>query len=711
MAYSYANYGAKAPGDTISVPFVFLKRSHVGITVDDVVVTGDKWSWVNDGTILCLSGFPSGTVTRVFRITPVAELPSLQQGTGSFDYKGANDNDTVLLFAAQEREDLESEAAGAIREFDKKYLGGLPSDAAATTAGGSNLEPGTMYWNETANQLRAWGGTSWFIAASFPSSVRLNVADFGVYPDDDPLFVSLAANDANLALAVAASQSARAVLYFNKGNYTLSGQDIAGEWRWSGEGKAVTRIFLPAGSTRAEHFKSVWVGFLGEGSSQIAKPSIVGIGFDGRRASTGTTNGLVFGEITTPGEYGLAPFMFNCYVQNYKGRGLIGRNGRHNAEISYTDLRFNSLGNLQTFSVYDWRFTGGAIGYTDGDDIEFVGSAFMNFINMDLFYGGAGAKPGNGIYAHSGFSNIFITNCTVDQHGLFCIRADGQFSGGEGVITTTNCMFNRPAAAIGGSNAGSSAYFYAENGATIRLIAPTFNTSGVGMVQPPHTCLVGGTPPGRFTVEGASWDGSQPPYTTAFCNNMASVALAKVQGDGLQLAAGGFSAAVFDAEVMRFTTGQTFVFNQMWYQDPGATSSIYDVPDGGVNQKYSRMLHSGTSIVWELLSDALGLGQALIAGVRSGSNFVNVLFNRALNVTSPVGTDAINRAKIAGGASGQPVIISAEGVDPNIDLVMVGKGTGRLVVGPYSSQADAPITGFVEMKDSTGILRKFAIIS
>jgi hypothetical protein len=192
---------------------------------------------------------------------------------------------------------------------------------------------------------------------------------------------------------------------------------------------------------------------------------------------------------------------------------------------------------------------------------------------------------------------------------------------------------------------------------------------------------------------------------------MPSVALAKVQGDGLQLADGGFSAAVVDAEVMRFTTGQTFVFNQMWYQDPGSTSSIYDVPDGGVNQRYSRMLHSGTSIIWELLTDALGLGQSLIEAVRSGPSFVNVLFNRALNVTSPTGTAAINRVKIAGGTSGQPVVISAEGVDPNIDFALVGKGTGRLMVGPYSAQADAPITGFVEMKDSTGTTRKFAIIS
>lgn len=121
MPYSYDKSGSKTSGDTISVPFPFISRDHVYVSVDGTDVSTSLYEWANDGLLNCLSGFPSGTVTRVERRTPVntADLPSEQQGAGTFDYDGANQNDLYLLYISQERYDREAEV---LENYDTSLL-------------------------------------------------------------------------------------------------------------------------------------------------------------------------------------------------------------------------------------------------------------------------------------------------------------------------------------------------------------------------------------------------------------------------------------------------------------------------------------------------------------------------------------------------------------------------------------------------------------
>lgn len=63
-------------------------------------------------------------------------------------------------------------------------------------------------------------------------------------------------------------------------------------------------------------------------------------------------------------------------------------------------------------------------------------------------------------------------------------------------------------------------------------------------------------------------------------------------------------------------------------------------------------------------------------------------------------------------ANGVQLIAESAGTgDANIDITFTPKGTGRLRYGTHSAVAAEVITGYIEIKDSTGTLRKLAVIS
>jgi hypothetical protein len=57
------------------------------------------------------------------------------------------------------------------------------------------------------------------------------------------------------------------------------------------------------------------------------------------------------------------------------------------------------------------------------------------------------------------------------------------------------------------------------------------------------------------------------------------------------------------------------------------------------------------------------------------------------------------------------VIVAATGSDTNIDIFIAPQGTGVMRVGTFTSNADAPVTGYITIKDAAGNLRKLATIA
>lgn len=64
----------------------------------------------------------------------------------------------------------------------------------------------------------------------------------------------------------------------------------------------------------------------------------------------------------------------------------------------------------------------------------------------------------------------------------------------------------------------------------------------------------------------------------------------------------------------------------------------------------------------------------------------------------------------AAGTGGSPEL-SAQGGDADVDLLLTPKGTGRVRFGTFTANADAPITGYVTVKDAAGNTRKLATIA
>ena len=71
----------------------------------------------------------------------------------------------------------------------------------------------------------------------------------------------------------------------------------------------------------------------------------------------------------------------------------------------------------------------------------------------------------------------------------------------------------------------------------------------------------------------------------------------------------------------------------------------------------------------------------------------------------------MNYVEVLGAITTASPALSAAGSDTNIDLTLTPKGTGDVRFGTLTANADAPITGYITIKDSGGTVRKLAIIA
>lgn len=70
-----------------------------------------------------------------------------------------------------------------------------------------------------------------------------------------------------------------------------------------------------------------------------------------------------------------------------------------------------------------------------------------------------------------------------------------------------------------------------------------------------------------------------------------------------------------------------------------------------------------------------------------------------------------NSFDIAPATAGNPPAISLLGTDTNIDMRLLPKGTGVLRFGVRSAIGAETVTGYIEIKDSSGTTRKLAVVS
>ena len=93
----------------------------------------------------------------------------------------------------------------------------------------------------------------------------------------------------------------------------------------------------------------------------------------------------------------------------------------------------------------------------------------------------------------------------------------------------------------------------------------------------------------------------------------------------------------------------------------------------------------------------------------NGFNFLNNADNPCFLVSTS--STGVNRVQVTGTNTGIPPLIQCDGSDTNIDLDIRSKGTGLVRIGTHTANADAPISGYIQIKDTTGTIRKLAVIS
>jgi hypothetical protein len=112
-----------------------------------------------------------------------------------------------------------------------------------------------------------------------------------------------------------------------------------------------------------------------------------------------------------------------------------------------------------------------------------------------------------------------------------------------------------------------------------------------------------------------------------------------------------------------------------------------------------RVVANGDDTNLDIRMEAKGTG---VAEIRARGT-------RALRASNPSGT-VVNWIDVGGSVASSPPGFTAAGSDTNIDLALVPKGTGNVRFGTRTANGDAAITGYLEIKDAGGTVRKLAII-
>jgi hypothetical protein len=195
MAYSYVVYTGDGVTTQFAVPFPYIRREHVFVSLDYVSTT---FTWINNTTVEVSPAPTNGERVEVRRVTPV-DNPLVDFTDGSTLV--AADLDTNALqqtYVNQEQDDqfqdgisinaqglldagaqritnvanptsaqdaatknwVETAGASPLVQFRSIFYGPLAADPATDPYGGAPTS-GDLYFNTTSAQMRVYNGVSW----------------------------------------------------------------------------------------------------------------------------------------------------------------------------------------------------------------------------------------------------------------------------------------------------------------------------------------------------------------------------------------------------------------------------------------------------------------------------------------------------------------------------------------------------------------------
>lgn len=146
------------------------------------------------------------------------------------------------------------------------------------------------------------------------------------------------------------------------------------------------------------------------------------------------------------------------------------------------------------------------------------------------------------------------------------------------------------------------------------------------------------------------------------------------------------------------------------FRTGGGTNISFNVYGLASSVNYVSTLPSATGNGVSVLADGTDTNVNLILSSR-GTGTINASTSGGTQFMVGHIASAVNYVQATGNATGGGVTISAQGSDTNIDVQLNPKGTGNVRFGTNTVNADAPVIGYITIKDSGGTTRKLAVIA
>ena len=329
---------------------------------------------------------------------------------------------------------------------------------------------------------------------------------------------------------------------------------------------------------------------------------------------------------------------------------------------------------------------GGGTGYTAGDTLTCVGGTF--YTNAQTL-------------TVSTVSSGVITAVAVASYGNYSVLPTNAVSvtGGTGSGATFN-LSNWSMTTISVNSAGSG---YIEQ--------PTITFSGGGGSGAAAYATVGSTPIVKSLTTALDFNGANG-KNFSITDHPASgggTAVNFVRAFGSQT---GYTVGVMaqgtDANTPMLISSRGTGTIGFWTNSVSQQQFVVSHTASAVN--YVQVTGAATGGAVPTIS-AQGSDANITIGLQSkGSAAVALFTNAKVQFDVFGGGSVVNYIRAAGANAGSAPSFSALGTDTNIDLSLTPKGTGVVQFGTYTATVTA-VAGYIQIKDSSGTLRKLAVLT
>jgi hypothetical protein len=497
-------------------------------------------------------------------------------------------------------------------------------------------------------------------------AIPMNVTDYGAKGD------GVTNDTAAIQAAINAAQAANRTLYFASGTYRFTTLTISANVHITGDEPSGT-ILRQISGTNAN---AVTIA-----STVVQNPIIENLTIDGNRSGNSSGNGLHLPDHAEPNPnvtYGFSVVLRNVYIQNCADRCLyigVNRNMGHAENTEFK--RGDSLVYITESS--DWRFMHCRFGFPlDGIGLEVESGADNAFVACSMF--GALAYPMVKLGTVSS-SPTKLVGCTMNGNQREGLLIEGQTGIARSVgHIVMGCWF----AENGLETDNTYSHIRCTDTSGASFIGNNFRYGGSG-AKPKYLLETTGAA-GYHEWVGNTWNQTTAPYGTAISNNTAYL---RARLESLWVEGTTYLGALVNdltANSLRVPQG-TSGGNYVQIQGRAAGTGP-DISAQGAD----------TNINLKIYSKGTGAIEMVPGSSTRAARFMQV-------------ASAVNYTDIYGSATGQPLQIFANGTDTNIDIRFVPKGTGRVRFGTHTGTADTAVSGYIEIVDGGGTVRKLAVIT